>query len=103
MSSQPSVAVHIYDQEYQIRADEQDAERIRQLAAYVDEKMASVAASVARRSPLDIAVLAAMEIAQEVIELRRKRDSMVDEADQRLVTVTRRLEDQGPLQGLRMP
>jgi cell division protein ZapA len=103
MTSQSSVAVHIYDQVYQIRADEQDPEHARQVAAYVDAKMAAVAASATRRSPLDVAVLAAMEIAQEVMELRRRKESMVDDVDQRLATVTRRLEDQRPLRGLLIP
>ena len=57
--------------------------------------MRSAAAAAGKRSPLDIAVLAAMEIAEQVLELRHQKERLLTEADERISAFTRRLED-GP-------
>jgi cell division protein ZapA len=63
-----AVSVDIYDQVYHLRGT--DAEYIERLAALVDEKMRAVAAHGSTVDSLRVAVLAALNIADELMTLR---------------------------------
>ena len=94
MSPDKPINVEIYKQTYQLRASEgRDAEYIQRAAAYLDQKMQQAAAEVGNRAPLDIAILAAMEVAEKVLETRQKQKSLLSEVDERLSAVSRRLEE----------
>ena len=60
------VTVEIYDQAYHLSG--QDAEHIRQLAARVDAKMRAVAAQGRTVDSLRVAVLAALNLADELAQ-----------------------------------
>ena len=62
------VTVEIYDQVYHLSG--QDTEHIRELAALVDSKMRSVAALGHTADSLRVAVLAALNLADELIQIR---------------------------------
>lgn len=95
MSTKEDVVVQIFDQTYRLTSDEHDADYVRRAAAYLDGKMRAAASAAANRSTLDVAVLAALEIADEVIACRRRQETMLHEVDQRIGRFTRRLEAQG--------
>ncbi len=65
--SKPSeyVTVEIYDQLYHLSG--QDTQHIRELAAYVDAKMRAVAAQGKTADSLRVAVLAALNLADELV------------------------------------
>lgn len=63
------VAVHIYDQTYYLAGE--DAEHIRGLAELVDARMRSVAAGGRTVDSLRVAVLAALNLADELAEARK--------------------------------
>lgn len=69
-----AVVVEIYDQIYQLRGT--DAEHIQRLAAVVDAKMRAVSAHGATVDSLRVAVLAALNIADELMSLRARFDSL---------------------------
>ena len=69
-----AVSVEIYDQVYNLRGS--DAEYIRQLAALVDSKMRAVAAHGGTADSLRVAVLAALNIADELLTLRARYDTL---------------------------
>jgi cell division protein ZapA len=75
--SNGSVRVEIYDQTYQLRGS--DAEYIGQLADYVDTKMRLIAQQAATVDSLRLAVLAALNIADEYLVLKRKYDSIASD------------------------
>ena len=68
-----SVRVEIYDQTYQLRGS--DPEYISKLADYVDTKMRLVAQQASTVDSLRVAVLAALNIADEYLMLKSKQDS----------------------------
>jgi cell division protein ZapA len=68
--------VNIYGTEYPIRG-EVDAEYIRQVAEYVDRKMREVDHTTAAKSSLQVAILAALNIADELFRERDERNSLV--------------------------
>lgn len=73
---QPSAAtrVEIFDQTYNLRGP--DAEYLKKLAEYVDAKMRTVAAQASTVDSLRVAVLAALNIADELHLQRGKLESI---------------------------
>lgn len=69
-----AVSVDIYDQVYHLRGT--DAEYIARLAALVDDKMRAVAAHGSTVDSLRVAVLAALNIADELLALRARYDTL---------------------------
>jgi cell division protein ZapA len=69
-----SVRVEIYDQTYQLRGS--DPEYINKLADFVDTKMRLIAQQASTVDSLRVAVLAALNIADEYLMLKRKYDAI---------------------------
>ena len=80
-SAAPPVRVEIYDQVYNLRG--MDAEYILKLAEFVDGKMRSVAEQTSTVDSLRLAVLAALNIADEYHILKKKYDALAAEYRQR--------------------
>jgi len=72
-SGNQSVRVEIFDQPYNLRGS--DPEYILKLAEYVDSKMRAVAEQTQTVDTARLAVLAALNIADEYHLLKRKADS----------------------------
>ena len=91
--SQPnnSVRVEIYDQAYNLRGSDQ--EYITKLADYVDGKMRSVAQQTNTVDSLRLAVLAALNIADEYHILKRKYDAIASEFNQRANSLSGALDE----------
>jgi cell division protein ZapA len=75
-----AVSVDIYDQVYHLRGT--DAEYIEQLAAMVDDKMRAVAAHGSTVDSLRVAVLAALNIADELATLRGRYTALASSIGQ---------------------
>jgi cell division protein ZapA len=71
---QNSVTVDIFDQQYRLRGD--DSEYIQQLAAVVDAKMRLVAAQGKTVDSLRVAVLAALNLADELASAEERLTEM---------------------------
>ena len=69
-----SVSVDIYDQVYHLRGT--DPKHIEMLAALVDGKMRAVAAAGSTVDSLRVAVLAALNISDELLNLRGRYDAL---------------------------
>jgi len=76
-----NVRVDIYDQTYHLRGS--DTEYIAQLGEYVDHKMRLIAQQASTVDSLRVAVLAALNIADELHVLRRKYDSIASDYNER--------------------
>lgn len=74
-----TTAVEIYDQVYRLRGV--DPEYISRLGALVDGKMRAVSAHGATVDSLRVAVLAALNIADELTELRARHRDLVASLD----------------------
>jgi cell division protein ZapA len=71
-----STEVEIFGQMYNVRG-EGDPDFLLELARFVDSRMRDVAAQVATIDPLKIAILAALNIADEFSRYRKKREDAV--------------------------
>ena len=77
-----TVKVKVYGQEYPLKGHD-DPEYIRAVARYVDEKMADIQANTTVTAPLRLAVLAALNIADELFKLQREKDDLLAEFEEK--------------------
>ena len=90
-SSGNSVRVEIFDQTYSLRGT--DAEYIGKLAEYVDAKIRAVAEQTTTVDSLRLAVLAALNIADEYHLLKRKYDTIAAEYSRRATDLSGALDE----------
>ena len=77
------VRVEIYDQIYHMRG-ELDAEYIHRLARYLDAKMRSIAERTHTVDSLRVAVLAALNIADEYHQLKAKHEAETQQVSEKV-------------------
>lgn len=86
-----SVRVEIFDQPYNLRGT--DPDYIFKLAEFVDTKMRAVAEQTSTVDSLRLAVLAALNIADEFHILKRKYDAISKEMNQRTSSLESALDE----------
>jgi cell division protein ZapA len=77
-----SIKVNIYGQEYPIKS-EADATYVQQIAEYVDRKMKEVAEKVPARIHSQLAVLTALNIADELFKERIDKEKKLSEVEEK--------------------
>lgn len=85
------VRVEIYDQSYNLRGS--DPDYIVKLAEYVDMKMRTLAQQTQTVDSLRLAVLAAINIADEFHVLKRKYDAVAGDYQQKASHLTSALDE----------
>ena len=85
------VRVEIFDQAYSLRGS--DPEYIEKLAEYVDAKIRAVAEQTSTVDSLRLAVLAALNIADEYHLLKRKYDTVAAEYNRRATDLSGALDE----------
>jgi len=86
-----SVQVEIFDQTYNLRGT--DPEYIEKLAEYVDGKIRAVAEQTSTVDSLRLAVLAALNIADEYHILKRKYETVAGEFNRRAMDLSGALDE----------
>lgn len=90
MTKKPGIKVEIYGSEYRIKGDA-DGEYIKRVAAFVDERMRQVSQLTTDSAVSKIAILAAINIADELFKERAQREHAAQELSEKL----RMIEDDG--------
>jgi len=90
-TSNNCVRVEIYDQAYSLRGT--DPEYIEKLAEYVDTKIRAVAEQTSTVDSLRLAVLAALNIADEYHVLKRKYETVAAEYNRRATDLSGALDE----------
>ena len=86
------VKVTIYGQEYTIKAPA-DASYIKNIAEYVDEKMREVQEELSTpQVPAKVAILAAMNISDELFNARRGEYSFKGEVESKIESLIQRID-----------
>ena len=93
MAKEPqSIRVVIYDQEYFMRGD-LDQEYIQKLAQYLDTKMRSIAERTRTVDTLRVAMLAALNVADEYHQLKARYDEVTQNLDQKVGECSNALDE----------
>ncbi len=87
-----STVVEILGQEYRVKGDS-GVERIEMVGRYVDQKMRQLTKGTSLGSSTKVAILAALNIADELYEERQKSADMLRKVDERIRKVTASLEE----------
>jgi cell division protein ZapA len=66
----PKVTVSLYGRDYQLACAAGQEQRVKQMAAFVEQKMRAVASSVGNTTEPRLFMLACMMMADEIMELR---------------------------------
>ena len=90
--SQDGIRVEIYDQQYFMRGD-LDADYVQRLAQFVDGRMRSIAERTHTVETLRVAILAALNIADEYHQLKERHESAAGQLDQKITVCNRLLDD----------
>ena len=92
------IEIDVYGQRLALHPHE-DEEYVQELARYVEEQMHSVAQGLTRSTPTKIAILAAMNIANQLFQQERRREAgeaeIARRADGLLSCIDSRLESSG--------
>jgi cell division protein ZapA len=86
-----TVKIQIYDQSYNVNADGNE-EYLHELAAYVDGKMRSIAEATHMVDSLKVAVLAALNIADETFQMRKRQQEIEAPLRQRVANCVSMVE-----------
>ena len=90
-----TIDVEIYGQRYSING-EADESYVKQLADMVDRQMKQVAAGMRSATPVKLAVLAAFNLAHELMESERKSRQGEADADRRVASLMESIDQQMP-------
>ena len=85
--------IQIYGKTYSLKSSS-DQMSMEDVAAYVDAKMRELAAARSKTSSADLAVLAALNIAQELIELQKQNDVNDKSHEEKIGRMIEALEDE---------
>lgn len=91
--SSNQLRVNIFGAEYVLKADDDNREEIIEIAKYVDQKMREIDRSQAFNSNLKIAILATLNIVEELFESKKYRDRVVENLDEESRKLNRSLEE----------
>ncbi|HQR14045.1 MAG TPA: cell division protein ZapA [Nitrospira sp.] len=90
-----TIDVEIYGQRYTVNG-EADESYVKQLADIVDKQMKQVAAGMRSATPAKLAVLAAFNLAHELMESERRFRQDEADADRRVASLMESIDQQMP-------
>jgi cell division protein ZapA len=92
MKSNQGTPVQIFGQTYRLKSDE-DADRVRRIAEMVDQKMSRIADRGSSADNYRIAVLAALELADELYSLQDTHTQLRDQVEARSSSLAALLDE----------
>ena len=87
-----SIEIKICGKDYTVKSDASSVD-MEELAAFVDEKMKKLLAVKGKSSMLDVAVLTALNLGHELMELKQGKDVNDNQINQRLDEMIRKLKN----------
>ncbi|MCK5127188.1 MAG: cell division protein ZapA [candidate division Zixibacteria bacterium] len=89
------VRVNIYGEEYTVRSDG-NMDYITEVADYVDKKMRDIAEKMPNKSPARVAVLAALNITDELLQERQGGERDLSDIEKRTSDILSILDEKLP-------
>jgi cell division protein ZapA len=87
------ISVKILDREYAIRCPKNEGKTLQEAARYLDEQMCVVRQSGTITSTDRVAIVAALNLTHELIELRKQKTEYVDEVRNRVQNLQNKIEN----------
>ena len=80
MGKERSVEIKVFNQTYAVKTDAEE-DHIQEVARYVNEKMEEVLKKTRSVSTLNVAILTALNIADDLLREKKKRMALVEEVE----------------------
>lgn len=93
MSEDNLIAVNVLDREYSIRCPENQQGSLQEAAQYLDEQMRVVRQSGTITSTDRVAIVTALNLTHELIQLRKQKTEYVDEVRDRVQNLQNKIEN----------
>ena len=93
MSQENVITIKILDRLYKIKCTAKEAIDLQEAAYYVDDQMRKIRQSGHITSIDRMAVVSALNIYNELLQLKRQKNQCIDEMNQRIVDLQRRIEE----------
>ncbi len=87
-----TTTVEIFGSAYHVRGDENDSAALRELASMVDRKMREIAANVSTVDTAKLAILTALNLADELSRCRKLQDGERNEVREKVTELAAELE-----------
>jgi cell division protein ZapA len=87
------VEVNILGHDYTVKTDA-ETEYIQEIARYVDKKMSEIVRNTKTVSTLNVAILAALNIADEFFKEMQKREELIQEVEHRSEEIVKTIDSQ---------
>lgn len=87
------VEVNILGHDYTVKTDA-ETEYIQEIASYVDKKMSEIVRNTKTVSTLNVAVLAALHIADEFFKEVQKREELIEAVEHRSEEIVKTIDSQ---------
>lgn len=87
------ISVKILDREYTVRCPKDEGKTLQEAAQYLDEQMSVVRQSGTITSADRVAVVTALNITHELLELRKQKTEYVDEVRNRVQNLQNKIEN----------
>ncbi len=85
--------INIYGTEYPIKSDAQtDPDYIKSVAEFVDKKMREIDENTQSKSSIKVAVLAALNITDELFQDRASKESLYGEMEEKIKNLSNKLD-----------
>ncbi len=85
--------INIYGTEYPIKSDaETDPDYIKSVAEFVDKKMREIDENTQSKSSIKVAILAALNITDELFQERASKESLYSEMEDKIKNLSTKLE-----------
>ncbi|HEY9188255.1 MAG TPA: cell division protein ZapA [Bacteroidota bacterium] len=85
-----SIRVKIYGTEYPLKGE--DEELMRQAAAYVDSLMQTFSEKMPQQTPSTLAVLTALNIAEELLKYKNQSKLSLEEAEREINSISEKIK-----------
>ncbi|WP_267256148.1 cell division protein ZapA [Coxiella endosymbiont of Ornithodoros maritimus] len=92
-SEQSLICVKILDRSYRIKCPPQQTQALQEAAVYVEEEMRKVRQTANINSMERIAVVTALNIFHELMQLRKQKNNYIDVMNQRIQNLQQRIEN----------
>lgn len=93
MSEDGVISVKILDRTYSVKCSSDERVSLQQAAAFVDEKMNMVRQSATMMHVERVAVVTALNLAHELLQIKNQKSEYVDEVRKRVCTLQDKIEN----------
>lgn len=78
-----TVKIEVFGQEYSIKSDNGDEDHVKRIAQYVNEKIKDILSNTEVTIRLDVAILAALDVAHDYFLLKEDHDKLIEAIESR--------------------